>query len=233
MVLSNIKYFTRRILDKLASKSKFLVSVALSKTGSVDRKDSQGNTPLLQAIKKKDSRLIKYLLRHGASFAVENSGGETPLHYAVKTGNRDIVELLLKHGADPDINSSNQAYQTPLNLAVDLGDCKLVSLMIKNVDVSNRGSLVSRAVATWNFDMVKVLLKAGVKSTCFMALLSSDSCHVLELCTEDSPSTHLNDGAFAEPRRRPVRERQKWLHYAPPCTISPPAGTTRLASTKS
>lgn len=167
--------------------SKFLAAVLLSKTGNVNRRDDQGTTPLFRAIKEQDYRMTRYFLRHGASLTARNLDGETPLHCAVKKGNREIVKLLLKHGADLDVNSCYRHNWTPLNLAVNIGDCRMVSLMIKNVDVSGMSKLLSGAIETGNFDMVKLLLEAGLKPQRSTPLL-----RVSELSTEASVSADLD-----------------------------------------
>ena len=115
----------------LASYNQDLESVrALLDSGAnVDAKDSQGRTPLHQALagsfnEDADFGVVRLLVEHGASVNVQDSLGWTPLHYVFYYSNEDrnfdqegvrTVQLLVERGAN--VNARNKDHATPLHLA--------------------------------------------------------------------------------------------------------------------
>ncbi|KAL4942532.1 hypothetical protein BDV06DRAFT_161573 [Aspergillus oleicola] len=60
---------------------------------------SDGNTPLICAIKVADMDIVTLLLKSGASANAPSNGGFTPLMQATTDGHLDMVKLLLHYGA--------------------------------------------------------------------------------------------------------------------------------------
>ena len=91
-----------------------IVEYWLEHGGSLDGKDSQGNTLLFSAVTNPANyTTVKKYIDLGADVNVENSQLQTPLFYAVEdVDNTQMIELLLEHGAE--INHPDQNGATPL-----------------------------------------------------------------------------------------------------------------------
>ena len=87
-----------------------------------------GFTPLLHAVMKQNTEIVKLLLSEGADPNICNFLKETPLHKAVETGSVPLTDLLLSHGANP--NSVNTLGETPLHLATIKQDPVLMELLL-------------------------------------------------------------------------------------------------------
>lgn len=80
--------------------------------------DSEGNTPLIIALKRNvPYERIEYILSLGANVNARNRYGESALYIAVEKNNREEGELLLSYGAD--IFSANTKNISPLRLALE------------------------------------------------------------------------------------------------------------------
>uniref|UniRef100_A0A7S3Z048 STI1/HOP DP domain-containing protein n=2 Tax=Lotharella globosa TaxID=91324 RepID=A0A7S3Z048_9EUKA len=75
---------------------------ALCKSGktNVNDKDPAGYTPILYAVMKKHTPVIKALIASGADVKAKGARGWGALHYAAGTTNDEAMELLLDNGAD-------------------------------------------------------------------------------------------------------------------------------------
>jgi uncharacterized protein len=72
----------------------------LIKQGAViDHQDTDGNTPLHNAIQYDQRVVAKYLVNRGANLALANNAGQTPLSLAIALGRIDIEHMLRKLGA--------------------------------------------------------------------------------------------------------------------------------------
>jgi len=109
-------------LDDALENQDYAAIELVSKSGFLDFRDPQssdsdGNTPLMVAVKCQDSVAVELLLKT-KSFDIEksDSNGNTPLTVAVKNLDLTSVELLLKAGANTE--KSDSEWNTPLLLAV-------------------------------------------------------------------------------------------------------------------
>lgn len=73
----------------------------LQKGARVDLKDSQGNTPLIDAARVGFLEGARLLIAKGAQVNATNGLGETPLIVAVQKRDTAMTRLLLSQGADP------------------------------------------------------------------------------------------------------------------------------------
>ena len=63
-----------------------------------------GNSPLHQAVIKRDEIIVMVLLKYEANSNIQNSlNGKSPLHYAVEQSDSKIIKILLKYNSDPKI----------------------------------------------------------------------------------------------------------------------------------
>jgi ankyrin repeat protein len=90
--------------------------------GGINRKNPQGETPLLRAVRAGSPNDVKKLLKSGADPNVRDKNGLSPLHIAAYWGETAIVEMLLSAKADPA--SDNGQGWTPLHSAALSGGVK-------------------------------------------------------------------------------------------------------------
>jgi len=73
----------------------------------VDSQDSNGDTPLILAVKNGYVEVAEVLLQHGADPNIQNDLGNTALIIAAMKKDVNIILLLLKYDVDPDIANTN------------------------------------------------------------------------------------------------------------------------------
>ncbi len=66
----------------------------------------RGYTPVMDAVWRKNLKMVDILIKKGANLNVMSSDGQSILVLAVGNGNSLIVKLLLENGADPDVKDS-------------------------------------------------------------------------------------------------------------------------------
>jgi ankyrin repeat protein len=93
-----------------------LLDALIAKKAKVDVTNEFGSTPLAEAIKLADARMVKTLLDAGANHESPNQDGETALMLALKSGELPIVEMLIKAGANVNVVEKFHN-QTPLMYA--------------------------------------------------------------------------------------------------------------------
>jgi len=76
-----------------------LVKLLLVKGANINRKASNGETPLVAAINKNGKKMIKLLIEAGADVTIGRDDGQTPLIRAAKKGLSKIVKMLIAAGA--------------------------------------------------------------------------------------------------------------------------------------
>jgi len=85
----------------------------------VDQKDTKGRSPLAEAVKKGQVRMMGRLLGLGADPNAQDKQGNTVVMYAVTHGNSTAVELLMKTGL-VDVNLVNEAGKRAVDLVEDI-----------------------------------------------------------------------------------------------------------------
>ena len=111
------------------------VKAALSNGGgSVDARDSDNGTPLIEATKTGALDAAKALIDAGASLEAKDKYDYTALHWAAYKGQGSIARLLVDHGAD--VNALEYTHSTPLHLAANQGYIEVVNILLnKGADV--------------------------------------------------------------------------------------------------
>ena len=94
--------------------------------GDLDRPDSEGVTPLNDALRRHYVRLAQYLLSRGARINAPDRSGCTPLHTAVSSGDLELAKDLLRRGADPNALAG---VVTPIALATGRKDLAMVRVL--------------------------------------------------------------------------------------------------------
>lgn len=91
--------------------------------------NSEGDTPLIYAIKQNKPRMVSNLLKAHAQPNLKNSTNKTPLSVAIDYNDATIVEELLLNGAAPDtVELHNQLFFW----AIEQGHEKVVKLLLNN-----------------------------------------------------------------------------------------------------
>ena len=130
---------------------------------NINSTDSEGNTPLIVAIRENATvDTIKFLLEKGSNINARNKDGNSALYIAVSKGNKTVGELLLSNNAD--IFSANTKNISPLRLAFTSGNSSeqwiINSKTIFATDGS--GNSVLHYASDWQLpDAVKLLLEKG------------------------------------------------------------------------
>lgn len=148
---------------------------------------SQGETPLIAAVRAGGERFVRGLLEAGAEVDATGPAGQKPFHLAMAMGDHAIVRSLLAHGADvnePFSDGANEEFLervaaggyikwhlakdrgvTPLMMAADRGDLALAGILMEHgarTDVcTGRYKYWPIVFASRNNDvrMMKLLLK--------------------------------------------------------------------------
>jgi ankyrin repeat protein len=98
-----------------------VAEVLISMGADVNAKNTEGGTPLQQAVLTDDPEMVKVLVSHGADVnAKEYRAGVTALHYTALAKENveiaiEIAKILVSSGAD--INAKDNRGSTPLDLA--------------------------------------------------------------------------------------------------------------------
>lgn len=125
-------------------------------------------SPLLMAVQKGHSKIVRILLQHDADCNTKDKDGRTPLIHATMNGDEDVVDLLLSHGAGLQLVDNND--RTALHWAVLHRHDRLLSLLLKHCAGNNAvvdaytkegRTALHIAIETGLEAAVEVLLKSG------------------------------------------------------------------------
>ena len=94
----------------------------LAKGAKVDVVNALGDSALIQACRRKHSKIALQLIDK-ADVNIQSKGGQTALHLACTHGLEDVVSKLLEKGAKVD--AVNARGESPLILACELGHSKI------------------------------------------------------------------------------------------------------------
>ena len=72
-----------------------IVSFLLGSGADINLADSNGETPLLAAIREKSTKTINQLLSKRADVSYEDKSGYNALHVAVQSGVQEVVQKIL------------------------------------------------------------------------------------------------------------------------------------------
>ena len=95
-----------------------------------DSRNSDGQTPLMLALKQDSVETVNMLLSLGADASTRDASGSTPLHLAVYWGAMDCLRLLASSAAS--IDPRDYTGKTPLRDAVDKGEAGAVAFLLEN-----------------------------------------------------------------------------------------------------
>jgi ankyrin repeat protein len=123
-------------------------------------------TPLLIAVGRGYSDIVRLLLAKRADLEWRDAVGTTALHQAVQLHAKDIATLLLDHGADVNVGTTNGS--TALMIAAQNGDLAMLkSLLERGADINavNQSGITAlmSAAGGGHMDSARLLLEQGAK----------------------------------------------------------------------
>jgi len=131
--------------------------------GSMNEKDSDGNTPLHYAVILPERfEIFQFLLDQGANFSVSNNRGFSVIDVAALAGTPEMIESL--HAKATNFDAPDEDGSTSLILAADGKNSAVVEKLCQlecKVDAANKKSMTALHVAAHNGDTatVQILLK--------------------------------------------------------------------------
>lgn len=106
------------------------------------RDEATGATPIHNAVKSNNSKILKMLMLNGGEINVKDFVGKEPLHYAAEHGSVEIVDLLLSKGhskiiamllrTGADVTAQDSHGRTPLHYSSQQGHLQVVELLLSN-----------------------------------------------------------------------------------------------------
>jgi ankyrin repeat protein len=84
-----------------------IVRMLLKAGADVDRKSSDGNTPIIAATLMHRTDVVRVLLSYHPDLSIWNREGRVSLGIAVEEGFKDVVAMMLDAGADPNVMDRN------------------------------------------------------------------------------------------------------------------------------
>src|SRR5277367_4731572 len=118
-----------------------LLGALLAKKAKVNVTNDFGSTPIAEAAKLGDARMVKMLLDAGGEPEGANADGQTALMLGINTGVLPVVEMLIRAGAS--VNRIEEFHkQTPLMWAAAApknAGAMVKLLLLKGADVRPRG----------------------------------------------------------------------------------------------
>merc|ERR1712086_1089437 len=118
-----------------------------------------GDTSLMNAVRKNDVDLVKSLLANGNDVKATNKYGETALMTAAEYGSAKIMELLLPIS---DVKATDKYGDTALMYAARYGNEKCVELLIPNSNAkttNNRGNTALDIAKNYGYNQIVSLLQ--------------------------------------------------------------------------
>lgn len=113
-----------KMLEKLIRKESF--------KEFIERKDSQGQTPLHLACEVGEEECAKILIKYNAKLDVEEINGYTPLQLACTSGSYEIVQNILDIRPE-SLNKKNSSGETILDTAIELNRKNIIELISKKI----------------------------------------------------------------------------------------------------
>ncbi|XP_063780761.1 ankyrin repeat and SOCS box protein 10 isoform X5 [Pseudophryne corroboree] len=133
------------------------VDLYLRHGATIDKRDVQGETPLIVACSQPQSpteleryhQVCQRLIQGGANIKARDNDQQSPLHLACKSANPQVVEMLLAHGAE--VNTMSYSGNTAMQNILQVTSYKLQN----QPEVIVRALLNHGAVRVWPGALIK------------------------------------------------------------------------------
>jgi len=142
------------------------LQAAVQSGADLDRRFTNGSTPLIKALSLHEPGLVRYLLDHGASTTATARNGYTVAAAAVNGDNVDLMQKFLDDGLKPG-DEVNRAHYTIAHVAAlsNSVECMKLILKLPGVDVNaklpNGQTPIFMAAMSDSAECAKLLLDAG------------------------------------------------------------------------
>ena len=130
----------------------------------IDVRDNLNNTPLLTALKARNTESAKILLQNGAAPNVSNKFNESPLGVAITIPDNSLVKTLIEHGAD--LNGStkmNPALQVIMKNNPEALEILLTHGANPSIFIKQQGKNLFLAAIRSHSDVFDIFIKHGIK----------------------------------------------------------------------
>ena len=111
------------------NQSNEIITKLIDEGADVNSRNSNGQTPLILATWKNNTKLSVLLVEKGADVNARNNNGRTPLLWATYKNNTELSVLLVEKGAD--VNAKDNDGQTPLYWATKNNNTELSVLLVE------------------------------------------------------------------------------------------------------
>jgi ankyrin repeat protein len=125
---------------------------------------SEGDTPLIEAVKRGDHNAVRAQLRGKVDVNVPALDGTTALHWAVQSDDVELVTMLLRAGASA--TAANRYGLQPITLAATNGSAKAIEALLAagadaNTTTPEGEPVIMTAARTGTVDALKALIARG------------------------------------------------------------------------
>ncbi len=98
--MSNYRLADEKLFEAVLQNNAKMVTQLLNtsnseETANINATDSEGNTPLLNALKMQHFETVHLLLKYGADVTFENNKKESPIKWALKHPNKPVVKIII------------------------------------------------------------------------------------------------------------------------------------------
>jgi hypothetical protein len=155
-----------------------------------NRRDGNGNSPLLEAVAAGQAAAARALVAAGANPNLASSGGRTPLIEAALGGRVEIARLLITAGAD--LNIAERGAGTPLEAAEREGHAEMAALLRgSGARTSGRSVGDKVCVRPWKGDgycgIVLAIDRNDYRLRVSEIVGCSNGCRAMEECSAGKP----------------------------------------------
>ncbi|KAJ5106407.1 hypothetical protein N7456_003082 [Penicillium angulare] len=185
---------------------------------AIDDINDQRQTPLLYAIRKGKTEIVKLLLQNGADVKKRTEAGVRPLLLAVDTNDATLVSLVLDR--NPALEEVDSSGHSALWKAVQLKNMAIIKLLIENgADInfeSKAGTLLEDVVQSGDMATLALLLQHGADPNiinisgefALMEAISANKGHIVKLLLDSGADPNLLSKALLPetPLIRAVRD---------------------------
>ena len=152
---------------------------------NINKKTTDGNILINEAIVADQYEVVKFLLRNGADLNLKNVGEFLPIHYALRSKDPKIANIIIHN--DSNIESIDLHGYTPLHIACYNNNVDIVKYIInKNAGIQNfdnyRETPLFVACLNNSVEAAKILLECHVNQ--YIVNSEGRSIHNLELSDE-------------------------------------------------
>jgi len=114
-----------------------LVAFLFENQIDAEAKNTNGRTPLIQAVYANNTELALYLIEHDCDVEGEDNTGSTPLHYAALNNNLDVAKHLIHYRA---VATHDKNGDTPLDVACSHASIEVAEFLIEMGQTSDQCS---------------------------------------------------------------------------------------------